>query len=108
MKIAILQVPSLQATEINGVLGHGFALVVGKCNCGVADQENHQSLKIAVNNRLAVMGISVKSVTNKFPADIVTGCILPEEGFFSEEPSPMLQLQFPLAARVYGGTISLC
>lgn len=96
--MAILQVPSLQATEINDVLGHGFALVVGKCNCGVADWENHQSLKIAVSNRLAVMGISVKSVTNKFPADIVTGCILLGEGFFWEKPSPMVQLQYPLAA----------
>jgi len=37
MKMAILQMPGLQATEINGVLGYGFALVVGKCNCGMAD-----------------------------------------------------------------------
>lgn len=29
--------PSLRATETDGVLGRGFALVVGKCNCGVAD-----------------------------------------------------------------------
>lgn len=59
MKIAILQVPSLQATEINDVLGHNFALLVPKHTDGVADQENIQSLKIAVNNALTMMGVFV-------------------------------------------------
>lgn len=86
MKIAIFQVPSLQATEINDVLGHGFAVLVPKCSYGVADQENIQSLKIAVNNILTMMGVSVKSITNKFPADTVTGCILLGREFFWRSP----------------------
>lgn len=105
IKIAILQVPSLQATEINDVLGHSFALLVPKCSCGVADQENIQSLKIAVNHIVTMMGVSVEIITNKLPADTVTGCILLGRGFFFEEP--MVQLQFPLAAQVCEGTISL-
>lgn len=108
MKIAILQVPSLQATEINDVLGHSFALLVPKCSCGVADPENIQSLKIAVNNILTMMSVSVKSTTNKLPADTVTGCIFLGRGCFLEEPGPTVQLQLPLAARVCEGTISLC
>lgn len=74
--------PSLQATEINDVLGHSFALLVPKCSYGVADQENIQSLKIAVNNILTMMGVSVKSIGNKLPADTVTGCILLGRVFF--------------------------
>lgn len=98
--------PSLQATEINDVLGHSFALLVPKCSYGVADQENIQSLKIAVNNILTMMSVSVKTITNKLPADAVTACILLGRVFFLEES--MVQLQFPLAARVSEGTISLC
>lgn len=88
MRIAILQVPSLQATEINDVLGHGFALLLPKRSYGVADQENIQSLKTAVKNILTMMGVSVKSITNKFPADTVTGCILLGRVFFWRSPVP--------------------
>lgn len=88
MKIAILLVPGLQAIEINDVLGHSFALLVPECSCEVADQENIQSLKIAVNYILTMMSVSVKSITNKFPADTVTGCILLGEVFFLRSPVP--------------------
>lgn len=87
MKVAIVQVPSLQAAEyVNDVLGHSFALLVPKCSCGVADQENIQSVKIAVNNILTMMGVSVKSITAKLPADTVTSCILLGRVFFWRSP----------------------